>query len=272
MSKRHQASRRRTYGRRQHEIRERRERDWRVDGIEKDRRRRRLCADGGADLGVPGVRLRRHLARARVVAGYAGARPRSGLLGRRGASLPRELSGDPRSGTLARRRVRSGTASRARRRIWPDRHPRRGHRRDVRARVRLAGPDGARLGHAGGAGSPVDGGRDPPGRAGPDQVEPRPARARAGGPQDRARRRPGPARRSARHPGSLTPCWAGPTAVVARCCCSSASSCSGRCAWGGWPTGSWPGTIGSSRRRASRRSFARRFPRIAGRSTTAAGR
>jgi hypothetical protein len=36
MSKRHQASRRRTYGRRQHEIRERRERDWRVDGIEKD--------------------------------------------------------------------------------------------------------------------------------------------------------------------------------------------------------------------------------------------
>ncbi len=36
MSKRHQASRRRTYGRRQHEIRERREPDWRVDGIEKD--------------------------------------------------------------------------------------------------------------------------------------------------------------------------------------------------------------------------------------------
>jgi hypothetical protein len=36
MSKRHQASRRRTYGRRQHEIRERRERDWRVDGIEKE--------------------------------------------------------------------------------------------------------------------------------------------------------------------------------------------------------------------------------------------
>lgn len=30
MSKRHQASRRRTYGRRQHEVRERRERDWRL--------------------------------------------------------------------------------------------------------------------------------------------------------------------------------------------------------------------------------------------------
>jgi hypothetical protein len=50
------------------------------------------------------------------VAGYAGARPRSGLLGRRGSSLPRELSRDPGAGTLARRRVRSGTASRARRR------------------------------------------------------------------------------------------------------------------------------------------------------------
>ena len=52
------------------------------------------------------------------MAGYAGARPRSGLLGRRGSAsaLPRELAGDPRAGTLPRRRVRSGTASRARRR------------------------------------------------------------------------------------------------------------------------------------------------------------
>jgi hypothetical protein len=33
MSKRHQASRRRTYGRRQHELRERHDRDWRpVEG------------------------------------------------------------------------------------------------------------------------------------------------------------------------------------------------------------------------------------------------
>ena len=52
------------------------------------------------------------------MAGYAGARPRSGLLGRRGsrAALPGELSSDPRAASLPRRRVRSGTASRARRR------------------------------------------------------------------------------------------------------------------------------------------------------------
>ena len=37
MSKRHQASRRRTYGRRQHEIRERRERGWRAAETDRDR-------------------------------------------------------------------------------------------------------------------------------------------------------------------------------------------------------------------------------------------
>jgi len=37
MSKRHQASRRRTYGRRQHEIRERRERGWRPDEADRER-------------------------------------------------------------------------------------------------------------------------------------------------------------------------------------------------------------------------------------------
>jgi hypothetical protein len=36
MSKRHQASRRRTYGRRQHEVRERRERSWPPDEVERD--------------------------------------------------------------------------------------------------------------------------------------------------------------------------------------------------------------------------------------------
>ena len=36
MSKRHQASRRRTYGRRQHEVRERRDRPWRVPGMERE--------------------------------------------------------------------------------------------------------------------------------------------------------------------------------------------------------------------------------------------
>jgi hypothetical protein len=52
------------------------------------------------------------------VAGYAGARPRSGLLGRRGSATapPRELAGGSRAGALPRRRVRAGTASRARRR------------------------------------------------------------------------------------------------------------------------------------------------------------
>jgi hypothetical protein len=45
MSKRHQASRRRTYGRRQHEIRERRGRDGRVDEDERD-----LVDDGFAPV------------------------------------------------------------------------------------------------------------------------------------------------------------------------------------------------------------------------------
>ncbi len=50
------------------------------------------------------------------MAGYAGARPRSGLLGRRGAAPLPEVSRDPRAETLPRRRVRGGGASRARRR------------------------------------------------------------------------------------------------------------------------------------------------------------
>jgi hypothetical protein len=36
MSKRHQASRRRTYGRRLHEVRERRDRPWNADDVERD--------------------------------------------------------------------------------------------------------------------------------------------------------------------------------------------------------------------------------------------
>jgi len=37
MSKRHQANRRRTYGRRQHEVRERRDRAWQDGPAERDR-------------------------------------------------------------------------------------------------------------------------------------------------------------------------------------------------------------------------------------------
>jgi hypothetical protein len=36
MSKGHQANRRRTYGRRQHEVRERRDRDWRDGAVERE--------------------------------------------------------------------------------------------------------------------------------------------------------------------------------------------------------------------------------------------
>lgn len=50
------------------------------------------------------------------MAGYAGARPRSGLLGRRGGSVPREVARDPRGAGLSRRPVRGGAATRARRR------------------------------------------------------------------------------------------------------------------------------------------------------------
>ena len=50
------------------------------------------------------------------MAGYAGARPRSGVLGRRGVTPARDSSGDRRAGTGARRRVRGGVVSRAQRR------------------------------------------------------------------------------------------------------------------------------------------------------------
>jgi hypothetical protein len=50
------------------------------------------------------------------VAGYAGARPRTGILGRRGSAPVRETRGDPRAGVGSRRRVRGGVVSRARRR------------------------------------------------------------------------------------------------------------------------------------------------------------
>jgi hypothetical protein len=50
------------------------------------------------------------------VAGYAGARPRTGVLGRRASSPAGEAGAQSRTGTLARRRVSGGVASRARRR------------------------------------------------------------------------------------------------------------------------------------------------------------
>jgi hypothetical protein len=50
------------------------------------------------------------------VAGYAGARPRTGVLGRRVPSPAGEAGGHPPPGALARRRVSGSAASRARRR------------------------------------------------------------------------------------------------------------------------------------------------------------
>ncbi len=50
------------------------------------------------------------------MAGYAGARPRTGVLGRRVPSPAGEAGGSPRAGALARRRVSGSVASRARRR------------------------------------------------------------------------------------------------------------------------------------------------------------
>lgn len=50
------------------------------------------------------------------MAGYAGARPRTGLLGRRWLPPQRDVSGEPRPGSLPRRRVRGGAATRAQRR------------------------------------------------------------------------------------------------------------------------------------------------------------
>ena len=53
MSKRHQASRRRTYGRRQHEIRERRDRGVRPDELERD-----LAEDGFVPTEATGAEYR----------------------------------------------------------------------------------------------------------------------------------------------------------------------------------------------------------------------
>lgn len=50
------------------------------------------------------------------MAGYAGARPRTGVLGRRLPAPPGETRGEPRVGAGPRRRVRGGLVSRARRR------------------------------------------------------------------------------------------------------------------------------------------------------------
>ncbi|MFH1474932.1 MAG: hypothetical protein ABIG85_03645 [Chloroflexota bacterium] len=50
------------------------------------------------------------------MAGYAGARPRTGVLGRRVAVPSGETRADPRVGAGQRRRVRGGVVSRARRR------------------------------------------------------------------------------------------------------------------------------------------------------------
>ena len=50
------------------------------------------------------------------MAGYAGARPRGGVLGRRVPAPSGEVPGDPRVGAHTRRRVRGGVVSRARRR------------------------------------------------------------------------------------------------------------------------------------------------------------
>lgn len=50
------------------------------------------------------------------MAGYAGARPRSGFLLRRPAPPPRELGREPRSGALPRRRLSGTTATRSKRR------------------------------------------------------------------------------------------------------------------------------------------------------------
>jgi hypothetical protein len=50
------------------------------------------------------------------VAGYAGARPRSRLLGRRGPTVSGDLPRDPATAALPRRRVRGSGATRARQR------------------------------------------------------------------------------------------------------------------------------------------------------------
>jgi hypothetical protein len=87
MSKRHQASRRRTYGRRQHEMHERTERP---SGPRLDRRVDLL--PGRATAGRPRLaRVARRLAERtghRLMAVYEGARPRSTLFPRRRLEAP----------------------------------------------------------------------------------------------------------------------------------------------------------------------------------------
>ena len=107
MSKRHQSSRRRSYGRRQHELRERTERASRPTSAEFDLRR----DDGrGRRVRVPRPRPRRPpppLRGRRLVAVYQGARARP--------TLPPSRRAVADAPTLARP-ARSRTAVRARRR------------------------------------------------------------------------------------------------------------------------------------------------------------
>ena len=215
------------------------------------------------------------------------ARPGSGWSSGRLRRAPARAPGSSAGACRCRRRASRRPASRrslaapgARRRGQPrpaavgeDRHPRGRHRPDLRPGLRLAGPDGPRVGQRGRAGSDHC-------RA-PDHA--RPSRSSCAPTcTDSAANRPSGSRpwtpvsgsswtRSSS--GALThharPDRQSPAHAAAS---SRSSSSSGRPAWRAWATGSWPATTGSWPRPGSRSRCGPRSRRTAARSTTAVAR
>ena len=242
MSKRHQASRRKTYGRRQHEVRERQDRAQHAEGFDFE------LGDWGSD-----ARPTRSASSIRAVRASASCSATERWPSTRvhvlGSSGCRCVRGSSPARRCARRRVRG--AFRAGRRT---------NRLGIvlggivvafmlaffslaqEVRVSATGLDIGRL--------QVERQRlDAPGRGARFGREP--ARSRAGDPQARDRCRPRPARRAHRPASPLidrgTRCWAEPTRAAACSSCSSSSS-SAR-----WRSAARLGLLAGRRSGASRR-------------------
>ena len=258
MSKRHQSSRRKTYGRRQHEVRERQDRGQHAEGFEFE-----LGEWGPAGAGRP-ARVPRsaqpaHPLRARRLS--------DGRL--RGRPPAHDRAPAPPPGRrCARRSAASGPRGVPRRSAdQPPRHRPRRDRRRVHARLLLARAAGPRVGHRARHRPARTRAVAPRGHRGRPPFGPQPPRSRAGHPQAGHRRRPRPAVRTDRHPAatrrSTDRCWAAPirAADSSSCCCvfvvgvgraRSPGSATGRSSTASaWRRRRWPRRRSRSTRRAS---------------------
>ena len=195
MSKRHQSSRRKTYGRRQHEVRERQRSRPARRGL-RVRARRVGHGRSGRSARVPRSAQPAHPLRARrlTMAVYEGARPRTIALPRR---PPRPPSARPSERRRVRGAVRAGRRTNRLGIVLGRASSSRSCSRSSRSPSRSAcrPPAGHRP-----AGARAPAARDR-GRRAP--LGPEPARPRAGHPQAGHRRRARPAVRAARPAGPL---------------------------------------------------------------------